>query len=115
MIMNNVLPVIKEKWPDDKKRLYLQHDNASTHFGSDYAPFVAATRAEGWDIQLTKQPANSPDLNVNDLSFFRESQSGQWDSVEESNDDVDSLIEAVATAFNLFDPKLLNFLSKSCW
>ena len=39
MIMNNFLPVIKEKWPDDNKRIYLQHDNASTHFGSDNALF----------------------------------------------------------------------------
>lgn len=75
MIMNNVLPVIKEKWPDDSKRIYLQHENASTHFGSNYAPYLAAARAEGWDIQLAKQPANSPDSNINYLLFFRALQS----------------------------------------
>jgi len=53
--------------------------------------------------------ANSPDLNINDLSFFRALQSGQWDSVEESNDDVDSLIGAVQASFHSFDPNLLNF------
>ena len=42
MILNNVLPMIKAKWPDGNKRIYLQHNNASTHFGSDFAPFVAA-------------------------------------------------------------------------
>jgi len=109
MIMNNFLPVIKEKWPDDNKRINLQHDNVSTHFSSNYAPFVAAAKAEGWDIQLTKEPANSQDLNINDLSFFRALQTGQWESMEESNDDVDSLIEAMQSAFNSFDPKLLNF------
>ena len=36
-------------------------------------------------------------------------QSGQWDSVEESKNDVDSLIDTVQAAFNSFDPKLLNF------
>jgi len=101
--------LIREKWPDDNKWIHLQHDNASTHFGSDCAPFVAAASAEGWDIQLTKQPANSPDLIINDLSFFRALQSGQWESVEESNNDFDSLIEAVQEAFNSFDPKLLNY------
>ena len=69
MIVDNVLPMIKAKWPDGNKRIYLQHDNASTHFGSDFAPFVAAATDEEWDIRLTKQPANSPDLNINDLSF----------------------------------------------
>ena len=62
MTMTNVLPLIKEKWPNENKQIYLQHDNASTHFGSDYALFIAAARAEGWDIQLTKQSANSADL-----------------------------------------------------
>ena len=42
---------------------------ASTHFGSDFAPFVAAATDEEWDIQLTKQPANGLDLNINNLSF----------------------------------------------
>ena len=70
MIVDNVLPMIKAKWPDGNKRTYLQHDNASTHFGSDFAPFVAAATDEEWDIRLTKQPANSPDLNINDLSFL---------------------------------------------
>ena len=70
MIVDNVLPMIKAKWPDGNKQIYLQHDNASTHFGSDFAPFVAAATDEEWDIRLTKQPANSPDLNINVLSFL---------------------------------------------
>ena len=87
------------------KQMYLQHDYVFSHFGSDYAHFVAAARAEGWDIQLTKQPANSPDLKINSLSFYRALQSGQWDSMEESNDDVvDSLIESMKAAFNFFNP-----------
>ena len=78
MIVDNVLPMIKAKWPDGNKRIYLQRDKASTHFGSDFAPFVvAAATDKEWDIRLTKQPANSPDLNINDLSFFRALQSGQ--------------------------------------
>ena len=47
MIVDNVLPsMIKTKWPDGNKQIYLQHDNASTHFGSDFAPFVAAETDE---------------------------------------------------------------------
>ena len=105
MIVDNFLPMIKAKWPDRNKRIYLQHDNASTHFGSDFAPFVAAATDEEWDIRLTKQPANSPDLNINDLSFFRALQSGQWDSVEEAHNDIDGLIEAVQAAFVFFNQR----------
>ena len=68
-------------------------------FGSDFAPFVAAATDEEWYIRLTRQPANSPNLNINDLSFFRALQSGQWDSVEEAHNDIDGLIEAVQAAF----------------
>ena len=99
MIVDNVLPMIKAKWPDGNKRIYLQHDNASTHFCSNFSPFVAAATDKEWDIRLTKQPANNPDLNINDLSFFRALQSGQWDSVEEAHNDIDGLIEAVQAAF----------------
>ena len=51
----------------------------------------------GWNITLTPpQPPNSPDLNVNDLSFFLALQACQWwDSVEEARNNVDLLIKAV--------------------
>ena len=64
--------MIKAKWPDGNKQIYLHSTTmlASTHFGSDFAPFVAAATDEEWDIRLTKQPANSLDLNINDLSFL---------------------------------------------
>ena len=32
--------------------------------------FVQAAQADCWDIRLTCQPPNSPDLNVLDLGFF---------------------------------------------
>ena len=44
-----------------------------------------------WDIKLTTQTANSPEMNINDLSFFQALQSAQWDSVEEANHDMDGL------------------------
>ena len=94
------------------KRIYLHHDNASTHFGSGFAPFVAAATDEEWDIRLTKQPANSPDLNINNLSFFRALQSGQWDSVEEAHNDNDGLIEAVQAAFVFLTNQIKLFFLK---
>ena len=51
------------------------------------------------DKATSEQPANRPDLNINDLSLFRALQSGQWDSVEEAHNNIDGLIEAVQAAF----------------
>ena len=71
---------IWEKWlvgVNGFKTVYIQHDNASTHFGSDYVPFLARRSYFGWmDINLTGQPANSTDMNINNLNFFRACQSG---------------------------------------
>ncbi|KAE8803060.1 hypothetical protein D1007_21081 [Hordeum vulgare] len=47
--------------------IYVQQDNAKTHIPLDDPEFVAAAQAEGWDIRLTCQPPNSPDLNILDL------------------------------------------------
>ena len=75
MLINSVIPAIREKWPAVKcgggnKTVYIQHGNASTHFGSTYVPFLNAATVDGWDIKLTAQPANSHNMNINDLSFF---------------------------------------------
>ena len=50
--------------------IFIQQDNARTHIAVDDPAFVAAAQADGWDIRLTCQPPNSPDLNVLDLGFF---------------------------------------------
>lgn len=52
--------------------IYIQQDNAKTHINVDDPTFVEAAQAcrYGWDIRLTCQPPNSPDLNVLDLGFF---------------------------------------------
>ena len=109
MILDKVIPAIRAKWPDENRNVWLQHDNATSHFKADHEPFLVAGSALGWNIRLTPQPPNSPDLNINDLAFFRALQSNQWDSVEDAREDKDSLIEAVLAAYEDFPPKLLNF------
>ena len=52
MIINNEIPVIREKWPvgfNCSKTVYIQHDHASTDFGSDYVPFLDAATLDGWE------------------------------------------------------------------
>lgn len=71
-LVNKVLPAIKEKWPAEERGMpiFIQQDNAKTHIDVNDADFVQAAQADGWDIRLTCQPPNSPDLNVLDLGFF---------------------------------------------
>ena len=52
-----------------------------------------------------------PDLNINSLFFMVPIQSGQWDSMEEANNYIDCLIEAVQTSFVLFEQRNLIVLS----
>lgn len=50
MIINNKIPVIREKWPvgvNVSKTVYIHHNNASTHFGSNYVPFLDAATLDG--------------------------------------------------------------------
>ena len=71
-LINKVLPAIKAKWPAEERHMpiFIQQDNARTHIAVDDPAFVAAAQDDGWDIRLTCQPPNSPDLNVLDLGFF---------------------------------------------
>ena len=41
---------------------------------------MEAATGGNWDIQMVRQPARSPDLNILDLGFFRSLQSQQWAS-----------------------------------
>ena len=108
MVIDPLIPAIQEKWPDSNEKVYIQHNTAKTHFKADDADFLAAGAAFGWNITLTPQPPNSPDTNINNLSFFHALQSCQWDSVEEAKDNKESLIEAVQMAYADFDDKKIN-------
>ena len=72
ILVNKVLPALKEKWSAEEggMPIFIQQDNARTHIAVDDPSFVQAAQADGWDIRLTCQPPNSPDLNVLDLGFF---------------------------------------------
>ena len=69
-LINKVLPAIKEKWLAEERgmSIFIQQDNARTHVAVNDPAFVEAAQADGWDIRLTCQPPNSPDLL--DLGFF---------------------------------------------
>jgi hypothetical protein len=82
LLLEKVIPSIKEKWPrtqwnNNAVIIRTQHDGATTHCAPDDEEFSMGLVELGeFDkIILYKQPANSPDVNINDLGFFRALQS----------------------------------------
>mmetsp|Transcript_991 Transcript_991/g.1748 ORF Transcript_991/g.1748 Transcript_991/m.1748 type:complete len:220 (+) Transcript_991:3956-4615(+) len=104
-ILEKVLPAIEEKWPRNHQRIRIQHDNAKPHIRNDDPQFQEAIRRSTFDIQLTSQPANSPDLNVLDLGFFNSIQSLQHQSAPRT---VDELITIVQDSFQQLHHSTLN-------
>ncbi|TBU19873.1 hypothetical protein CWI38_0182p0030 [Hamiltosporidium tvaerminnensis] len=70
MIIENVIPVIKSKFPPayKKKTMYVQQDNAKSHFSDNDADIVALGSADHRNFKFKAQPAKSFDLNVPDLA-----------------------------------------------
>ena len=60
MVVNNMIPTIKEKWPKfdgvDRKKIVLQQDNAKPHCKVDDPGLVDALTYDGWKIQLGYEP-----------------------------------------------------------
>ena len=101
MLLDHVIPVIKEKWPPNKpKDLTIQWDNARPHKIPKDEEFLEATTSNGWNIQMVFQPPQSPDLNVLDLGLFRTIQSLQYQSFPKN---IDELITKVEEAWNEFE------------
>ncbi|XP_074302960.1 uncharacterized protein LOC141637300 [Silene latifolia] len=77
-LINLVIPAIKQKWPASaSKEISIQQDNVKPHINEKDKDFPEAAISDGFNIKLTQQQANSPDLNILDLGFFRSIQSLQ--------------------------------------
>ncbi|KAF0717211.1 Aste57867_2438 [Aphanomyces stellatus] len=106
MLVNNVIPAIKNKWPDARTScIVIQQDNARPHVTTTDKGVLAACKADGWDIAMECQPPNSPDLNVLDLGFFRAIQSLQERTRCRT---IDELIAATLSAWVSVDASTLN-------
>ena len=71
MLVDNVIPAIKAKFPSSCKNrpLYIQLDNARPHTVRVDELIEQQNRwcNDGWNIQIKRQPPNSPDMNILDL------------------------------------------------
>lgn len=114
MLVEDVVPAIKAKWPDRNRDIILQQDGASAHIPADDMEFGLVARTGTWNINILTQAPKSPDTNVCDLSFFRALQSEQWRSGVE--DSIDGLIAQVLRAFETFDERKndFGFLTLQC-
>jgi hypothetical protein len=81
MLIENVIPAIKQKVPWLKStKLVIQQDGAGAHVAGNDPAVLSACGDRGWTISLTKQPPNSPDLNILDLGILCSIQSLQHTS-----------------------------------
>ena len=103
-MLSDVFPAIKAMWPDPPGRVFVQQDNAPAHNIGDDPDIAAAGTADGWDIRLLNQPANSPDTNILDLGFFNSIQSLQDRTTLNT---VDELIVEVKRVFDEQDSATL--------
>ena len=96
MMIEKVLPAIKELWPDQHKPIIVQEDNCRVHTPATRVLLEAAAKDVALDLKVVPQPPNSPDFNVLDLGFFHSIQSLK-DREDPKN--IDELIEAVDSAY----------------
>ncbi|XP_074293170.1 uncharacterized protein LOC141620117 [Silene latifolia] len=108
MLISNVLPAIKAKWPANySKNILIQQDNARPHINNVDADFRKHANEDEWNIQFSYQPPNSPDLNVLDLGFFRAIQSLQQ---KEKSNTLQELLDNVMKAYEELEVIKLNYV-----
>ena len=105
-LLEKIIPAIKAKWPLDCNRpIVIQQDNARPHICNTDLDFIEVAKSDGFNITLANQPANSPDLNINDLGFFRVIQGLQH---EKAPTTVCELVGAVLEAYEEVSDSTLN-------
>lgn len=103
MLLNCVLPEIREKWPinragkDGRNKIFVQQDIAKTHDFKNDAALSSALIQGSFDIQLLIQPPNILGMNVLHLGIFRTIQSLQHQLMDQDN--IKELITATTQAF----------------
>ena len=78
MLINDVVPAIQSRFPTSEQArcstIYIQQDGAPSHIPTKneddmwFEEMAALGLTDS--IKLVTQPANSPDVNINDLGFF---------------------------------------------
>ncbi|XP_026435503.1 uncharacterized protein LOC113333202 [Papaver somniferum] len=104
-LINKLLPAIIQKWPHDGRTIFIQQDNARPHIAIGDEQFCEVVRQFGLDARICFQPPNSPDLNVNDLGYFRSIDEHQH---SEAPNTVPELVAGVEKSFREYPSYLIN-------
>lgn len=107
MLIENLIPAVRQKWPAERPQPIIQHDNAKPHLVSDDAALNAVLQGEENELSMSMmfQPPNSPDFNVLDLCFFRALQSLTQKKRVRT---VQELVQNVEMEWHDYDPTKLN-------
>lgn len=86
------------------EQIIVQHDGARPHTGKDNQFLLECVgHADGWNISFRTQPAQSPDLNVLDLTLFHAMQRAS-DQLRDTNDEsLQHLEDSVTLMWQQFD------------
>ena len=107
LLIRKLIPAILEKWQTRdriSRKIFIQQDGAKNHIHEDDKLFNDALEENGVNVELYTQAANSPDVNLLDLGFFRAIQSFN-DAVSRNEEE---LIEAVSEAYDKFLREKIN-------
>ena len=99
--MNGIFDDIKIKMPWLQGHpVIVQQDGAPPHTGHGNVDFCNQEgQKDGWNIEVLTQPAQSPDLNVNDLGFYC-SLKCRVEQLKSDDATVETLYEAVQEAWS---------------
>ena len=99
MMMDHVVPAIVDKWPagdwrNPRMAVRIQQDGAPGHIKEREYSWLEYVESMGLSdkIKLFNQPPNSPDLNINDLGFFRAIEAAHKKQSPKNYDDIIELV-----------------------
>ena len=101
LLISKLLPAIVEKWPwTDRlsRKIWIQQDGAKSHINTDNEDFREAIQDQELNVGLYTQAANSPDVNLLDLGFFRAIQSFN-DAAPKNEEELIQLVQHVYTTY----------------
>ena len=107
LLISKLLPAIIEKWPRTdrlSRKIWIQQDGAKSHINTDDEEFRQAIQDQELNAGLYTQAANSPDVNLLDLGFFRAIQSVN-DAAPKNKEE---LIQSVQLAYANYPRNRLN-------
>ena len=102
--IQKLLPAIKQKWPMNNGRIWLQQAGAKSHILDDKEEFKEAVDDIGLNLTAYTQSPNSPDTNILNLGFFRAIQSFNNDCPTNEEE----LIKSVEKAYGEYPMHNLN-------